>query len=77
MEGARAEVGEGERREVPPPPPPPPPPHTHTPRSCGDWEAPHLNSEQLAYAATDAYASLRVYEVRAWWCMVGVGGWVG
>lgn len=32
---------------------------------CSNWEArPPLSGEQQAYAATDAWASLRVYEVR-------------
>ena len=30
---------------------------------CGDWERLHLSPEQRHYAATDAWASLRVYEV--------------
>lgn len=40
---------------------------------CSNWEArPPLSGEQQAYAATDAWASLRVYEVSA-----VVGGWRG
>lgn len=35
---------------------------------CSNWEArPPLSGEQHAYAATDAWASLRVYEVSHFW----------
>ncbi len=31
---------------------------------CSDWEQRPLTNEQIAYAATDAFASFRVWEVR-------------
>lgn len=41
---------------------------------CSNWEArPPLSGEQQAYAATDAWASLRVYEVGSW----GQKAWEG